>query len=107
LILIVSSGRNLSLLKVFIIFFLRVLSSNRLSGLSVNRFIKPGTDPGRELVFKRHFMNCKHWGELIDERHFKEAAKLWLIFLNSKVNERKVIISLKYCNFGQTFSLNV
>jgi len=29
-------------------------------------------------------MNCKHWGELIDERHFKEVAKLWLIFMNNK-----------------------
>jgi len=30
----------------------------------------PGTNPGNEVVFKRHFMNCKHLGELIDERYF-------------------------------------
>jgi hypothetical protein len=47
-------------------------------------FIKTTNDPGQELVFKRHFMNCKHWGELIDERYFKEVAKLSLIFVNSK-----------------------
>jgi len=36
----------------------------------VRGFIMPGTNPGNEVVFKRHFMNCKHWGELIDERYF-------------------------------------
>jgi hypothetical protein len=29
-------------------------------------------------------MNFKHRGELIYERHFKEVAKLSLIFVNSK-----------------------
>jgi hypothetical protein len=41
------------------------------------------------------------------ERHFKEVAKLCLIFVNSKVYDKKVIISMKYINFGETVSLPV
>jgi len=54
-------------------------------------FIIPGTNPGKESVIKQHLMNCKHFGNhRFIKRHFKEVAKLWLIFVNNKYCLEKV-----------------
>jgi hypothetical protein len=57
----------------------------------VQDFIIPGTNPGKESVFKQHLINSKHFGNhKFFERHFKEVAKLCLIFGNNKYCLEKV-----------------
>ena len=66
----------------------------------VSDFVIPGTNPGKESVFKQHLMNCKHLGNTnLLNVIFNEVAKLWLIFVNNKYCFEKV---KKCCVLGST-----